>query len=61
VLESRRIERWSLTSLKQWLVKTSGQLIKQAQYYWLLLAEHGGVKDRKGANGCIVNQTGKHN
>ena len=35
----RRIERWSLTSLQQRLVKTGGRLIKHARYYWLLLAE----------------------
>ena len=35
----RRIKRWSLTSLQQRLVKTGGRLIKQARYYWLLLAE----------------------
>ena len=34
-----RIERWSLTSLQQRLVKTGGRLIKHARYYWLLLAE----------------------
>ena len=30
---------WSLTSLQQRLVKSGGRLIKQARYYWLLLAE----------------------
>ena len=35
----QRIENWSLTSLQQRLVKTGGRLIKQARYYWLLLAE----------------------
>jgi hypothetical protein len=35
----QRIERWSLTSLQQRLVKTGGRLIKHARYYWLLLAE----------------------
>ena len=35
----KRIENWSLTSLQQRLVKTGGQLIKHARYYWLLLAE----------------------
>jgi len=35
----RRIEKWSLTSLQQRLVKTGGRLIKHARYYWLLLAE----------------------
>jgi hypothetical protein len=34
-----RIEKWSLTSLQQRLVKTVGRLIKHARYYWLLLAE----------------------
>ena len=34
-----RIERWSLTSLQQRLVKTGGRLIKHARYHWLLLAE----------------------
>ena len=33
------IGAWSLTSLQQRLVKTGGRLIKQARYYWLLLAE----------------------
>ena len=35
----RRIDRWSLTSLQQRLVKTGGRLVKHARYYWLLLAE----------------------
>jgi hypothetical protein len=35
----RRIDGWSLTSLQQRLVKTGGRLVKQARYYWLLLAE----------------------
>ncbi len=35
----RRIEKWSLTSLQQRLVKTGGRLLKHARYYWLLLAE----------------------
>jgi hypothetical protein len=34
-----RIDSWSLTSLQQRLMKTGGQLIKHARYYWLLLAE----------------------
>ena len=34
-----RIDGWSLTSLKQRLVKTGGRLIKHARYYWLPLAE----------------------
>ena len=33
------IEKWSLTSLQQRLVKTEGRLVKHARYYWLLLAE----------------------
>ena len=35
----KRIDKWSLTSLQQRLVKTGGRLIKHAKYYWLLLAE----------------------
>jgi hypothetical protein len=35
----QRIEKWSLTSLQQRLVKTGGRLVKHAGYYWLLLAE----------------------
>jgi hypothetical protein len=35
----RRIEKWSLTSLQQRLVKTGGRMIKHARYFWLLLAE----------------------
>ncbi len=35
----QRIEKWSLTSLQQRLVKTGGRLAKHARYYWLLLAE----------------------
>jgi len=34
-----RIEKWSLSSLQQRLVKTGGRLIQHARYYWLLLAE----------------------
>jgi Transposase DDE domain group 1 len=34
-----RVATWSLTSLQQRLIKTGGQLIKHARYYWLLLAE----------------------
>jgi hypothetical protein len=34
-----RIEKWSLTSLQQRLLKTGGRLLKHARYYWLLLAE----------------------
>ena len=35
----KRIERWSLTSLQQRLVKTGARLVKHARYYWLFLAE----------------------
>ena len=35
----KRIDNWSLTSLQQRLVKTSGRWVKHARYYWLLLAE----------------------
>ena len=35
----KAIGTWSLTSLQQHLVKTGGRLIKDARYYWLLLAE----------------------
>ena len=34
-----RIKTWSLTSLQQRLMKTGGQLVKHARYYWLLLVE----------------------
>ncbi len=34
-----RIDKWSLTSLQQGLVKAGGRLVKHARYYWLLLAE----------------------
>ena len=33
------VGNWSLSSLQQRLVKTGGQLVKHARYYWLLLAE----------------------
>jgi hypothetical protein len=33
------VEKWSLTSLQQRLVKTGGRLVKHARYHWLLLAE----------------------
>ncbi len=39
LLLPQRIEKWSLTSLQQGLVKTGGRLVKHARYYWLLLAE----------------------
>jgi hypothetical protein len=35
----KRIDKRSLTSLQQRLVKTGGRLVKHARYYWLLLAE----------------------
>jgi hypothetical protein len=35
----KKIEKWSLTSLQQRLLKTGGRLLKHAHYYWLLLAE----------------------
>jgi len=35
----KKIEKWSLTSLQQRLVKTGGRLRKHARYRWLLLAE----------------------
>ncbi len=35
----RRIEKYSLTSVQQRLVKTGGRLVKHARYYWLCLAE----------------------
>jgi Transposase DDE domain group 1 len=35
----KRIDAWSLTSLRQRLVKTGGRMVKHARYYWLLLAE----------------------
>jgi hypothetical protein len=38
-LVPNRIDNWSLTSLRQRLVKTGGRLVKHARYYWLLLAE----------------------
>jgi hypothetical protein len=36
----KTIDKWSLTSLQQRLVKTGGRLIKHARYFWLLLAEN---------------------
>jgi hypothetical protein len=39
LLLPRRVKSWSLTSLQQRLVKTGGQLVRHARYYWLLLAE----------------------
>jgi hypothetical protein len=35
----KRIDAWSLTSLRQRLVKTGGRLIKHVRYYSLLMAE----------------------
>jgi hypothetical protein len=34
-----RIRNWSLTSLQQRLVKAAGRLVRDARYYWMLLAE----------------------
>jgi hypothetical protein len=45
----RRIENWSLTSWQQRLVKTGGRLVKDARYYWLLLAEGHLTRRRFGA------------
>ena len=39
LVRPERIRNWSLTSLQQRLVKTGGLLVKDARYYWLLLAE----------------------
>ena len=39
LLLPQRIEKWSLISLQQRLVKTGERLVKHARYYWLLLAE----------------------
>jgi hypothetical protein len=35
----QQIEKWSVTSIQQWLMKTGGRLVKHARYYWLLLVE----------------------
>jgi hypothetical protein len=35
----KRIEKCSLTSLQQRLLKTGGRLVNHARYHWLLLAE----------------------
>jgi Transposase DDE domain group 1 len=43
------IEKWSLTSLQQRLVKTGGRLVKHARYYWLFLAEGHLTRRRFGA------------
>jgi hypothetical protein len=45
----RGIEKWSLTSLQQRLVKTGGRLVKHAHSYWLLLAEGHLTRRRFGA------------
>jgi hypothetical protein len=45
----KRIERSSLTSLQQRLVKTGGRLVKHARYCWLLLAEGHLTRRRFGA------------
>lgn len=45
----RGIEKYSLTSLQQRLVKTGGQLVKHARYYWLLLVEGHLTRRRFGA------------
>jgi hypothetical protein len=39
LIRPKGIGNWSLTSLQQRLVKTGGRLVRQARYYWLLLAE----------------------
>jgi len=44
-----RIGNWSLTSLQQLLVKTGGQLVKHARYYWVLLAEGHLTRQRFGS------------
>ncbi|MBI3669364.1 MAG: transposase [Acidobacteria bacterium] len=44
-----RIRNWSLTSLRQRLVKTGGRLVKHARYYWLLLAEGQLTRQRFGS------------
>ena len=46
---SLRIEKWSLTSLQQRLVKTGGRLVRHARYYWLLIAEGHLTRRRFGA------------
>ena len=35
----KRIDKCSLASLQQRLVKTGGRVVNNARYYWLLLAE----------------------
>jgi hypothetical protein len=50
----RPIEKYSLTSLQQRLVKTGGRLVKHARYYWLFLAEGHLNRRRFGAMGRIA-------
>lgn len=45
----KRIEKWSLTSLQQRLVKSGRRLVKHARYYWLFLAESHLNRQRFGA------------
>jgi len=52
-----RVATWSLTSLQQRLVKTGGQLIKHARYYWLLLAES---HLRDGSLGTCCKRSGRY-
>ena len=55
-----RVANWSLTSVRQRLVKTGGRLIKHARYYWLLLAEGHltrrlfGAMVRRGPEGTLA-------
>ncbi len=44
-----KIGSWSLTSLRQRLVKTGGRPVKHARYYWLLLAEGHLTRQRFGS------------
>src|SRR5208283_2810627 len=48
------IEDWSLTSLQQRVVKTSGRLVKHARYYWLMLAEGHLTRTRFSAMLCRI-------
>ena len=50
----QRIEKGSLTSLQQRLVKTGGRLIQHARYYWLLLAEGHLTRRLFGAMGLRI-------
>jgi hypothetical protein len=45
----KEIGNWSLASLQQCLVKNGGRLVKQARYYWLLLAEGHLTRQRFGS------------